>query len=135
MSYSIDLLTSESACDDVITDANARKSDLEFRLLSTNRQKESVGLAVSRNTADVAAVEAELDTYNDLLSTLPDGLLKDEITAKKVRAEFRLFTLQQRNLDPNRVLFLELQAEGITADVARINAFIAEVQARKATFN
>lgn len=134
MALSVNLLTTQADCNQVIAELTQTKETLEFNRLRFDRSKET---ATDRSTSldtDIAATQAEQTSLIAVIASLPDGPTKTEMEVRKTIADFRLFQLGQRKLNSGTtaVILFESQINEIDQRLTAINADIAEVEARKA---
>jgi hypothetical protein len=132
--YSVTQLTSVSDCDAVLSIAIKEKQDLEWKKLSLERQKAQYSDQSVSITAELAGKQAEVEVLDSIIAGLPEGNLKIENQNKKTRAEYSIFLLENRRNNYGNVALLEkeLDLERVERELEETEAFIAEVEARKA---
>jgi hypothetical protein len=134
MSFSVSMITTVADCDLLLSLATKEKSDLEFRKLSTERQRSSYAENAGEVEAELAAANAELTAVNTVLGTLPEGPTKDEHITKKMRLELKLRLLNERKENYGTVALLakEFDQARLEKELLAAQEFTAAVQARKA---
>src|SRR5215203_3727427 len=136
MSYSTNKITSIADCDLLISMAAKDKANLDFKILSDERQK----ILYSDNSveidADLQATLAELAATETIINTLPDGPTREDAGKRKIKLEYRQFLLEERKESHGTVALLEkeLDLARLALELSEVNTFIAEVTAKKATF-
>ena len=111
------------------------RSDVEYKQTSINRRVSTTGERSVQVVADLAAVNTEITSLQTVIAGLADGPVKDDMETRLVRAEYRKFLLEERSESYGTYALLELQVDAAraTAELAEIDAFIAAVNAHKAT--
>ena len=135
MSYSISLLTTTQECDDVLAQVAKDRSDVEFKQTSINRRVSTTGERSVQVVADLAAVNTEITSLQTVIAGLSAGPVKDDMETRLVKAEYRKFLLEERSESYGTYALLELEVDAArsAAELAEIDAFIAAVNAHKAT--
>ena len=136
MNYSFTLLSSKEDCDAMISMAAKNKAPLEYKKLILQHKKEiSTGNAVEIQT-DLQSVNAEIAALETVISTLPEGDTKKYNMSKKVKLEFKRFTLGERKESYGVLSLLDTEIDigCIDKDIEEIDAFIAGVNNRKSEF-
>ncbi|MDJ1483581.1 hypothetical protein QNI16_23990 [Cytophagaceae bacterium YF14B1] len=135
MALSIALLTSRTDCDKVLTKLSDIKENLEFRQISLTRSKDNASERASDIDADLAAAEAEVESLIAIIAALPESATKTEMENRKVRADYRLFTLQQRKAQfgTTAVILYESELDEIEQRLFVIDGSMSEVTTHKAT--
>jgi hypothetical protein len=134
MTYSVNQLATVAECDAVLAIANKEKSDLQWRQQSIQRRQASYTESSVEIAAELAAVNAELAAYTNILAGLPEGPAKEETEVRKRKLEYRQFLLTDRQDDYGSVALLEKEMElgQLEKQIAEVDVFIAAVAARKA---
>ena len=134
MPLSTALLSTKADCDAVLAELSDVKQNLDFRKLSLERSKDNATQRASSVDADLAAVTAEIDSLATVITGLPEGATKTEMQNRKTKAEYKLFTLNQRKLNSGTtaVILYESGLNEVAQRLTAIAADIAEVEARKA---
>ncbi len=137
MSYSLNKITTIEDCDLLIENANNEKSELEFRILSLQRQKESYSNNSFEVSTELQLVQNQLDGVNSVLAVLPDGNDKDEAIIKKAKYELQLLVLNRRQKAYGTIALLdkELDLERAESQMASIDDYLAQIEARKIELN
>ena len=134
MPLSTALLATKADCDTVLAELSDVKQNLDFRKLSLERSKDNATQRASSVDADLAGVTAEIDSLTTVITTLLEGATKTEMQNRKTKAEYKLFTLNQRKLNSGTtaVILYESGLNEVTQRLTAVEADIAEVEARKA---
>jgi uncharacterized small protein (DUF1192 family) len=133
MPLSTNLIATQADCDTIIAQLTDSRENLNFRRMSLERNKDAAASRASTVDADIAGVMAEIDSLNTVIAGLPDGPTKTEMQNRKVKADYRLFTLNQRKQSSGTtaVILLESGINEIDQRLAVLNTDIAEVEARR----
>ena len=133
MNYSFTLLSSKEDCDAMISIANKNKAALEYKKITLQHKKQiTSGNAIGIET-DLQAVNAEIAALETVIANLADGDAKKEYQSRKIKLEFKKFTLTE-NKESYGVLSLldtEFDIGCIDKDIEETDAFIAGVNDRK----
>ncbi|MDJ1506071.1 hypothetical protein [Xanthocytophaga agilis] len=134
MALSVTLLTSRADCDKVLNELSDIKGNLEFRQISLTRSKDNAADRASSIDADLAAAEAEVTSLIAIIAALPESATKTEMENRKVRADYRLFTLQQRKAQfgTTAVILYESELGEIEQRLSVIDGSMNDVTVRKA---
>ncbi|MDJ1480874.1 hypothetical protein QNI19_36130 [Cytophagaceae bacterium DM2B3-1] len=134
MALSVALLTSRADCDKVLNELSDIKGNLEFRQISLTRSKDNAADRASSIDADLAAAEAEVTSLIAIIAALPESATKTEMENRKVRADYRLFTLQQRKAQfgTTAVILYESELGEIEQRLSVIDGSMNDVTVRKA---
>ncbi|MDJ1466948.1 hypothetical protein [Xanthocytophaga flava] len=134
MALSVALLTSQADCDKVLDELSGIKGNLEFRQISLTRSKDNAADRASTIDADLAAAEAEVESLISIIAALPESATKTEMENRKVRADYRLFTLQQRKAQfgTTAVILYESELGEIEQRLSVVDGSMSEVTTRKA---
>ncbi|MDJ1498587.1 hypothetical protein QNI19_36975 [Cytophagaceae bacterium DM2B3-1] len=134
MALSVALLTSRADCDKVLDELSDIKGNLEFRQISLTRSKDNAADRASTIDADLAAAEAEVESLISIIAALPESATKTEMENRKVRADYRLFTLQQRKAQfgTTAVILYESELGEIEQRLSVIDGSMNDVTVRKA---
>lgn len=135
MSYSVSTLQTVADCDVLLSMAAKDKSDLQFRQLQLQRQQSSYAQNALKTEDELQAVDTELDAINTIVSSLPDGSIKDENIIKQKRLELKKFLLTERKNNYGSIALLdkELDVAQVALQIAEVDAYIAAITAHKAT--
>lgn len=134
MSYSLQKITTVEDCDLLLENANNEKGELEFRILSLQRQKESYSTNSFEVSTELQLVQNQLAGVNSVLGVLPDGNEKDEALIKKAKYELQLLVLNRRQKAYGNIALLDKELDYVRAEsqMGAIDDFIGQVNARKA---
>jgi hypothetical protein len=134
MSYSLQRITTIQDCDLLLDSGNTEKSELEFRILSLQRQKVSYSTNSFEVSTELQLVQNQLAGVNSVLTVLPDGNDKDAATIKKVKYELQLLVLNQRQKSYGNLALIdkELDLARAESQMASIDDYLTQVTARKA---
>jgi hypothetical protein len=135
MALSVALLSSRADCDKVLDELTDIKDNLEFRQISLTRSKDNAAERASTIDADLAAAQAEVTSLISIIAALPAGSTKTEMENRKVRADYRLFTLQQRKAQfgTTAVILYESELNEIGGRLTVVDTSLGEVLAHKNT--
>lgn len=133
MSYSLNKITTTEDCDLLLENGNNEKSELDFRILSLQRQKESYATNSFEVSTELQLVQNQLDGVNSVLAVLPDGNDKDEAIIKKAKYELQLLVLNRRQKSYGTIALLEkeLDLERAESQMASIDDYLAQIANRK----
>ena len=135
MPLSVELLGSRADCDKVLTELNDIKDNLTFRRISLTRSKDNAAERAATIDADLAAAQAEVDSLLSIIDALPEGPTRTEMQNRKVRADYRLFTLEQRKAQfgTTAVILYESELSEINGRLVTIDISINEVTTHQNT--
>jgi len=133
MAYSVEKLSSVADCDALTQLLVKEKDDLDFRVIVLNRQIRSYTANAQELTADLIAVDAEIASLNTQLGVMPPGERREKLITDLDRTRLRKRTLSARQQDFGSVALVKREVELAmnTAQLAVVNAAIADVAARK----
>jgi chromosome segregation ATPase len=133
MPLSVTLLTTQADCDQVLADLDEARKNLDFRRLQLERNRDNATERATTLDADIASTEAEVNSLNAVIASLPDGNTKTEMQNRLRRADFRLFSLQQRKsqFGTTAVVLFESQLNETNLRIGSLDTDIGEVQGRK----
>ncbi|MFD2784361.1 hypothetical protein [Hymenobacter rubripertinctus] len=135
MAYPLNLLTTPAECDAVLAAAQTELRDLGVRETVLDAQGDRSSETAATNTADLASQEAVIAALTPVLPTLPVG----SRAYFNTEADLRRATQRRDNLLANQLqrgpvaaLNRALDLRQVQVQIAEINAFVAEVIARRA---
>ncbi len=133
--YSVSNITTIADCDVLLAMAEKEKSDLSFKKLSEERLVNNYSSTSIEIDAILQSVIAEIAAVTTVISVLPAGPTKEAEEKRKVKLEYKKFLLETRKESYGAVALLEkeLDLARINKQIDEVNAFIAEVNAHKAT--
>jgi hypothetical protein len=134
MDYSAAQLTTVADCDAILAMAAKEKGDLEYRQTGIRRQQTSYADNSVEITTELAAVEAEIEAYTDIISGLPDGQSKKDAQTRLTKLEYRKFLLSSRQEDFGSLALLvkEMELGQLEKQLEELTAFQTAVTTRKA---
>jgi len=134
MNYTVSFLATKADCQALIMLAQAEISDQEYRKSTLNRQYEAAFLSGQGIAADLAAVGAELDALQTVLTSLPPGKTRDEIEDRITKATYKKYQLKQRQEKSGNQFLLNKEYDLAVADkaIGEADDFILQLQARMA---
>jgi hypothetical protein len=134
MSYSLQKITTMEDCDLLLENANNEKSELDFRILSLQRQRESYSTNSFEVSTELQLVQNQLAGVISVLGVLPDGNDKDEATIKKAKYELQLLVLNRRQKAYGNIALLDKELDLARAEnqMATLDDYLSQVSARKA---
>lgn len=122
-------------CNSILSLANGAKAELERKLATANQ--EQARLTTSATTLDqkISWVTSDLATINTQIAAMPEGPDKESAITKRMRLEvkLRVYTEGIDNYGLVALLEADMEADRMDGSLVRVNAFIAEVEAKKAT--
>lgn len=135
MSYSFNKITQKSDCDVLLNWAEKEKADLAFKKTSIERLTTNYSSTSVEIDAVLQGILAEITAVETVINVLPAGPTKETEMKRKVRLEYKKFLLENRKESYGTVALLEkeLDLERINKELAEVDAFIAGVNAHKAT--
>jgi hypothetical protein len=134
MTYSVNQLATVAECDAVLSIAAKEKADLQFKQTGIQRQQSNYAESSIEIATELTSLTAELNAYNSIIGSLPDGPAKEEAIVKQKKLEYRQFLLMERQDDYGSVALLEKEMElgQLEKQLTEIDVFVAAVEARKA---
>lgn len=135
MSLSLNLITSTADCDALIAMVNGEKDDLDYRIQGLERQKNNysstsfnVSNELSRLQADLANCQAQMA----LMQPGSEDYSDEEIKIAKIN--YQILQLNKRKKDYGNIALVnkELDLERAQVQMARIDACLSDIAARKA---
>ncbi len=135
MAYSLARLTSQAEADALLRLAKEDKDTLTFRIIGYERQMKNALDRTADIEADLARNQADIAAADAAIAVLPDGNAKEEQRSKKRRLEGERAIINERKFDFGIVALIDKELELARAqkELAEVNDFIAQVEARKAT--
>ena len=133
--YTITNLTQVADCNALLAWASKEKADLAFKKLSDERMAARFADTSQELDAILQGVIAELAATDTIISILPDGPSKDDAINKRTRLEYKKFLLENRRESYGVVALLEKEMDlaRVRMEISEVDAFIAAVEAQKAT--
>ncbi|MDJ1495157.1 hypothetical protein QNI19_19615 [Cytophagaceae bacterium DM2B3-1] len=135
MALTLTLLTSKADCDKVLDDLSDLKGELEYKQISLTRSRDNASDRASDIEATLASAQAEVDSLTAIIAVLPEGSTKTEMETRKVKAEYKLFTAEQRKLQygTTAVILYESQLDEIEQRLSVIDGSMSSITTHKAT--
>ncbi|MDJ1468671.1 hypothetical protein [Xanthocytophaga flava] len=135
MALTLTLLTTKADCNKVLDQLSDLKSDLEYKQIATTRNRDNASDRASDIEATLASAEAEVDSLTAIIAVLPEGTTKTEMETRKVKAEYKLFTAQQRKLQygTTAVVLRESELDEIEQRLSVIDGSMSAITNHKAT--
>jgi len=133
MAFSVNLLSTPAQCDALLTAKQRERTGLVNRLNNLNFQLANWDNATSAQ-ADLAATQALVAGLTPIVATLPEGDDKRRQQNLLNRYETRANNLTSKveNYGASALLEKELDRDGVTDDITRLDGFIAAVTTRRA---
>jgi hypothetical protein len=133
MAYSTNLLTTVADCELLLARAAKEKAELEFKILSGERDFSHYSTVASAVTADLEAINADIEATETVIAALPDGRTKEENQDKLVKLNYRKFILENRKENYNSITLLETEMEiaQLNQQKTEVAAFVTAVTSRK----
>jgi hypothetical protein len=135
MAYTVNGITQVADCDLLLTWAQKERAELSFKKLSEDRLTTRFETSSIEIQAILQGVLAELTAIDTVIAVLPEGPTKVNELKRKVKLEYKKFLLENRKESYGAVALLqkELDFERVNNELDEVDAFIAEITARKAT--
>ena len=135
MAYSVNALSTAADCDVLLNISAKEKSDLEFKKISLQRQQTNYSKSAVEIDTELQAIAAELTALATVIASLPDGDIKDDTVKKQKKLQLKHFLLEERKENYGSVALLEKEFNlaRTEKELQETDAFIAALQARKAT--
>ena len=135
MSNNIINLETISDCDSILELANGRKVELERKLAQATQEQARLTTSAASLDQNIDWVTSDLAILNAEIAAMPEGPAKEAAITKRMRLELKLrvFGAGIDNYGLVGLLEAELDADRIDGSLQRVNAFIAELEAKKAT--
>ena len=133
MAISANLLATKADCDKVLATLVSNQKNLDYKRLGLERNIENISKKASSIDTDLASVQAEIDSLTSVIAGLPEGATKLEMQNRKVKADYKLFTLNQRKQKSGTTALIVYQSNlnEIESRLAALNTDIAAVTAQK----
>jgi hypothetical protein len=134
MSYSTSKLQTKAECDKAIELANGRKEELIFDQTVSGRDLTDQEKSTAQTTASLVSTKAQITGTEAAIAVMPDGDAKVDLQSKLRRLNDRKENLEERLQKTGAAALLdtELNAALLAAQVVEINAYINDVDKRKA---
>jgi hypothetical protein len=133
--YSVNLLTSRVACDEVLAPAQRLQALLENQATNLSFDDTEADARAAVAQAELLGANAELSATLAILAALPAGTStkRTRYEIKQAQLEARQRVLQSRAGAPATTLDRELDKARNAADLVVVQDFVAAVLAQKAT--
>ncbi len=131
--YALQLISSKEEVDLLLRMALRDKRAANLRKESLALRNENAAENEVERNADILSAQAEIDSLDALIKSLPEGQRKETEITKKMAVEVRLRRLTQGNSGENPATIVErsYDADLSEREVAGIDAFIASLEDRK----
>ncbi len=135
MAYSVNLISTAADCSLLLSLAAKENSDLEFRKLSQERQRNSYAETAVELEAELQTVNVELTALTSIIASLPDGQVKDDNITKQKKLELKQYLLREKrdNYGVVALLAKEFDQARLEKELIATQEFIAALEARKAS--
>jgi len=135
MNYNVSKLTTAAECDKAIALATERKADLQFEQTVSGKQFSDQDKAIQQSQIDLITVKAQITGMETVIAALPAGTDKVDYEGRLRRLNDRKDNLEERlhKGGPASLLDTELDAALYSVQIAEIDAYIAAINAHKAT--
>ncbi len=128
MALSASLLLTKSDCDKVLLSLTKNQKDLDYKKLGLERKIENIANKASSIDTNVASVQAEINSLITVIAGLPDGATKVEMENRKTKADYKLFTLNQRKQKSGTTALVIFQSNMNELD-SRLASLVADITA------
>ncbi|MEO6731311.1 MAG: hypothetical protein ABIN01_08835 [Ferruginibacter sp.] len=131
--YTTSKITDKADCDLLLSMANKEKADLDFKILSEQRQQKIYGENAVEIDADLQLADAEISATQTIINSFPDGDTKDDAVKKLTRLQYRKFLAEGRKENYGGVAYLtkEMDLARLSLELSEVGKFIDEINARK----
>ncbi len=131
--YALQLISSKEEVDLLLRMALRDKRAANLRKESLALRNENAAENGVERNADILSAQAEMDSLDALIKSLPEGQRKETEITKKMAVEVRLRRLTQGNSGENPATIVErsYDADLSEREVTGIDAFIASLEDRK----
>ena len=133
MNYSLQNLTQVADCNVLLAMATKEKANLTFKKMSDERMTARFTETSLELDAALQGVIAELSAIETIINMLPDGPSKDDAMDKKVRLEYKKFTIENRRETYGTVALIEKEMDlaRVNQELNEVDNFISAVEIRK----
>jgi len=113
--------------------ATKEKANLTFKKMSDERMTARFTETSLELDAALQGVIAELSAIETIINMLPDGPSKDDAMDKKVRLEYKKFTIENRRETYGTVALIEKEMDlaRVNQELNEVDNFISAVEIRK----
>ena len=128
MALNANLLSTKADCDKVLELLNSGQANLDYKRIGLERKIDNASKKASSIEADMASVQAEIDSLVTLIASLPEGATKQDMQTRKTKADFKLFTLGQRKLKSGTTAVVVYQSN-LNEIMGRLSALAIDIAA------
>ena len=130
----VNSLNSAPECDAVLVLVQKQHSDLTYRHSTLTRSHGHHFKTNADVSAQLTAINLEVEAIQALLPTLPEGKRKKTLTEDLKRLELQQFLLSNRLIDYNVIELIEkeVELELVTTNLAKIEEVRTAIEARRA---
>jgi hypothetical protein len=133
MTYSLTRVTNLADCNSLIESAEMEHEEIVFRKQQQERQYKGISNGTVGVDSELAAVNAEIESIEPIVASLPDGQLKKDFQVRLTKLNFKKFNLELRK-DQYGILALlgkEFEINCTVLELVESTAYIAALEARK----
>jgi len=130
----VTILTTVEECDAVISQFDLEKEDLDFRKTSAQRQLANMQSRSVKNTTELASVNAEITAVEDVIASVSEGPVKQEMEDRKKVLDYKKWRLESGSTaSPATVIAKELEIEQLDVQITKVEAVKTDITTHKAT--
>ena len=135
--FSLELITRAADAEQLLRMAQREKRSIFVRRENTSLRNENASEDGVERAADILTAQAELQSLNAVIDSLPEGKRKQDEITNRMAVELRLRRLTggTNGDDPISIVERAFDVDRFDRDIAGIDAFVAAVEARKAELN
>lgn len=135
--YNLELITSAADADQLLRIAQREKRSIYVRRENLSLRNENASENGAERSADIVAAQAELQSLNTVIDSLPEGERKQEEITNRMAVELRLRRLTRGGdgNDPVSIVERAFDVNRFDRDITGIEEFVAAVEARKLELN
>jgi hypothetical protein len=135
--FNLELITSAADADQLLRIAQREKRSIYVRRENLSLRNENASENGAERSADIVAAQAELQSLNTVIDSLPEGERKQEEITNRMAVELRLRRLTRGGdgNDPVSIVERAFDVNRFDRDITGIEEFVAAVEARKLELN
>jgi hypothetical protein len=135
--FNLELITSAADADQLLRIAQREKRSIYVRRENLSLRNENASENGAERNADIVAAQAELQSLNTVIDSLPEGERKQEEITNRMAVELRLRRLTRGGdgNDPVSIVERAFDVNRFDRDITGIEEFVAAVEARKLELN
>ena len=133
MEYTLDMVTTIADCDALLATATSERQDLDHRKYELNHSYQNLSSGSAGLDAELSAVMAEINSYEQSLPAFPPGPAKDLMEGRLEKANHRKYLLTVRRKNYGVLALIEKQYALISVDreITENDEFVIAINKRK----